>query len=163
MSSRHFRPSRSLRIAILTAAASLGLAGCATNDGYYGRGYYDSGYAVGYGSPYYGWNDGFYYPGTGYYVYDRGGVRHSWNDRQRSYWEGRRDGRYQARDNWRGYRQGLSNEGRSAWRGQRQNWSNEQREAWRAQRQQNRESWSGNRGGSDGNRGSWWRGRNRQN
>ena len=40
----------------------------------YGYGGYGSPYGYGgYGgySPYYGWHDGYYYPGTGYYVYDR--------------------------------------------------------------------------------------------
>ena len=39
----------------------------------YSSGYYDrryGGYGYGYGSPYYGWYDNYYYPGTGYYVYD---------------------------------------------------------------------------------------------
>ncbi|MET0180880.1 MAG: hypothetical protein ABW194_10430, partial [Novosphingobium sp.] len=57
----------------------------------------------GYGSPYYGWYDGFYYPGTGYYIYDNGGRRHRWSDGHRRYWEGRRGGR-DARANWSGYR-----------------------------------------------------------
>ena len=34
----------------------------------------------GYGYPSYGWNDDFYYPGTGYYVYSRDGSRHRWTD-----------------------------------------------------------------------------------
>jgi len=69
------------------------------NGGYYnGGGYYGAGYGgypygyggYGYGSPYYGWNDGFYYPGTGYYVYDRDRRPHRWTDAQRRYWERRR-------------------------------------------------------------------------
>jgi hypothetical protein len=77
----------------LLAVAGIGLSACAYDDyGYggisagYGGGYYDD-YYPGYAG--YGWYDGFYYPGNGYYVYDRGGKRHRWNDRQRRYWEGR--------------------------------------------------------------------------
>ncbi|HYD25004.1 MAG TPA: hypothetical protein VEB68_09410 [Croceibacterium sp.] len=91
---------------VAMAALAIGLAGCSSYDDY-GYGY--SGLSVGYGSygryatPYYGWYDGYYYPGTGYYIYDRGGTRYRWNDRYRSYWEARRPGgRY--RDNWSGYR-----------------------------------------------------------
>ncbi len=57
----------------------------------YGSGY---GYPYGaygsygglYGSPYWGWNDGFYYPGTGYYVYDTYRRPHVWSDAQKRYW-----------------------------------------------------------------------------
>lgn len=79
--------------AVLLAAAALGLGGCSTYDGYgrysagYGSGYYGSSY---YGGPHYGWYDGFYYPGTGYYVFDRAGQRHRWNARQQRYWQARR-------------------------------------------------------------------------
>ena len=75
---------------------------------YYGSGYYSyggpsisvgigSGYGgypyyggYGYGSPYYGWYDDYYYPGTGYYVYDSYRRPHMWSDSQRSYWTRRR-------------------------------------------------------------------------
>jgi hypothetical protein len=51
----------------------------------YGAGYgYGSGF--GYGSPYFGWYDGFYYPGTGYYVYDTYRRPRAWSDAQRRYW-----------------------------------------------------------------------------
>jgi hypothetical protein len=65
------------------------------NDPYYGYGY-GSGYGYGYGSPYYGgyygspywgWNNGFYYPGTGYYVYDRDRRRRVLTDAERAYWK----------------------------------------------------------------------------
>ncbi|WP_336958000.1 peptidase [Sphingobium aquiterrae] len=111
-----------------TAAAcglllSLGLGGCAYDDGY-GYGGVDVGYGSYYGPDYYGpggygyggyggWYDGFYYPGSGYYVYDRGGSRHRWNDRQRSYWQGRHR-------EWRGDRDGRPNDGvpgNNGWRG----------------------------------------------
>ena len=39
----------------------------------------------------FGWNDGFYYPGTGIYVYDRSHHRHQWSDSQRHYWTERRN------------------------------------------------------------------------
>lgn len=94
-------------------AASLTLGGCTMLDGFGGlsAGYGDDGYYDGYDpyydgydrSSHYGWYDSYYYPGTGYYVYDRGGARHRWSDRQRSYWEQRR-GRNEARENWSGYR-----------------------------------------------------------
>jgi hypothetical protein len=75
----------------------------------YGSGYggYDSpyGYYGGYGypdyydrygnpgwyrTPYWGWHGGYYYPGTGYYVYDRDRRRYRWNPYQQRYWGERR-------------------------------------------------------------------------
>lgn len=69
-------------------------------DPYYGYGDYGSygtygGY--GYGSPYYGgyygspfgWYNNYYYPGTGYYVYDTYRRPHLWSDAQRRYWSQR--------------------------------------------------------------------------
>ena len=100
-----------LRTAAIALVAGLGLGGCAYGpygglgvgygsngyyDPYYGGGYYGAGYSpyggygYGYGAPYYGWNDGFYYPGTGYYVYDRYRNPYRWSDAQRRYWESRR-------------------------------------------------------------------------
>jgi hypothetical protein len=72
---------------------------------------YGSGFGYGYGSPYYGWNDGFYYPGTGYYVYDQYRRPHRWTDAQRRYWEQRRQARRsdagttqtQVVQNWSGF------------------------------------------------------------
>ena len=122
-----------LRTAALTICAAVGLAGCTGPYGYGGvsagvgnSGYYDPyygsgyggyggygygvgypGYAAGYGfDPYWGWNDGFYYPGTGYYVYDRDRHRHRLTDAQRRYWELRRERVLSSgkqiviRDNW---------------------------------------------------------------
>src|SRR3546814_1750331 len=40
-----------------------------------------------------GWYDGYYYPGSGYYVYNRSGHRQRWSEGQRRYWEGRREAR----------------------------------------------------------------------
>src|ERR1700684_311808 len=50
---------------------------------------YGYGYAGYYGDPWWGLGGGFLYPGLGFYVYDRYGHRHRWNDAQRRYWEGR--------------------------------------------------------------------------
>ena len=129
----------SLRLAGVAILAGLGLGGCAYGgygpygghsvgvgngyyDPYYG-GYYGSRYgSYGsryYGSPYYGmsywgWNDGFYYPGTGYYVYDRYRNRYRWSDAQRRYWLSR-VARYRSldgdrvrsvRENWGDFRTG---------------------------------------------------------
>ena len=92
-----------LRTAAILLAAGVGLGGCATYSpfGYgngvsvsYGNGYndryYDPYYSR-YGSRYagyspYGWYDGYYYPGAGYYVYDRYRNPYYWNDYQRRYW-----------------------------------------------------------------------------
>jgi hypothetical protein len=95
----------------LLLAATAALGACTAHDGF---GY--SGVSVGYSSgggyyphryspySYYGWYDGFYYPGAGYYMYDSYGRRHRWSDRHRQYWEGRRDGRRDHSENWDGYR-----------------------------------------------------------
>jgi len=102
----------------LALASTLALGGC-YDDGYgyggvsmgYGPGGYygyDSPYYGGYGYPAYGWYEDFYYPGTGYYVFDSGGRRHRWNDRQRRYWEGRRDNGH-ARDDRRPPPRGVNN------------------------------------------------------
>lgn len=109
-----------LRAAALIAVTSATLASCSAYDGYggiglgYGGGYYDDYYGGYYDNPYYGWYDNYYYPGAGYYVYDQRGGRHAWNDRQRSYWEGRRShirDRTVFRENWSGYR-GERHDGR---------------------------------------------------
>ena len=56
--------------------------------GYSPYGYSRYGYSpYGYGySPYWGWNNGYYYPGTGYYVYDRYRRPRVWTDAERQYW-----------------------------------------------------------------------------
>jgi hypothetical protein len=88
-----------LRTAAVLLCAGVGLGGCATYSpfGYgngvsvsYGNGYYNP-YYDRYGSRYagyapYGWYDGYYYPGAGYYVYDRYRNPYYWNDYQRRYW-----------------------------------------------------------------------------
>ena len=86
-----------------------GYGGYGYGAGYPGYGYgYGAGYpGYGYGfDPYWGWNDGFYYPGTGHYVYDGDRRRHRLTDAQRRYWELRRQRALSSgqqiviRDNW---------------------------------------------------------------
>jgi hypothetical protein len=141
------------RIALLAAglAGLLTLGGC-TTDGYgyggidagYGRyayndGFYDPYYGPGYyGGGYGGWYNDFYYPGGGYYVYDRRGARHRWTDQQRRYWEQRRQARRgddrgnrpgwqpgnRDRDRGPGWRNGDAQQGGrpDGWRGDRRQW-----------------------------------------
>ena len=55
----------------------------------YGYGYSPYGYGYspyGYGMPYYGWYNDFYYPGTGYYVYDSNRQPRVWSDAEKAYW-----------------------------------------------------------------------------
>ncbi|MDQ3471555.1 MAG: hypothetical protein M3428_04145 [Pseudomonadota bacterium] len=47
--------------------------------------YFGGGYSPYYGSPF-GWHNGFYYPGTGNYVYDRDRRRRSLNEAERRHW-----------------------------------------------------------------------------
>jgi hypothetical protein len=115
-------------LAAIALAGAFALGGCAYDDGYYGgvnvgAGYYGGGYYDDYWGPSYyrpgvygGWYNDFYYPGSGYYVYDRGGRRHRWNDGQRRYWEGRREAR-------------RGNEGRN-WAGTPRPWQGD-RNSWR--------------------------------
>jgi hypothetical protein len=77
----------------------------------YGAGYPGYGYAGGYAPSYFGWYGDYYYPGTGVYVYDRNRRAHRWNDRQRSYWSGRR-GNGRIRDNWADFRRDYRSERR---------------------------------------------------
>jgi hypothetical protein len=118
------------RSALVLLSAAAGLGGCTSlygapgygvSVGYGNQGYYDPyydpyGYRYGgygsryygtrYGYPYggygypYGWYDGFYYPGAGYYVYDRSGSRHRWTDRQRRHWESQSKGMNRAVEEW---------------------------------------------------------------
>lgn len=142
-------------LAAMGLAGALALGGCAYDDGYgyggvsvgtgyyAGGGYYDD-YGYGPGG-YGGWYNGFYYPGSGYYIYDRGGTRHRWDDGQRRYWEGRRQAR--------GY-DGRGGNGRPG------GWNNGQgRPQWR---DGDRGQWQGNRGEGRGDgrggRGQWQRG-----
>ena len=52
--------------------------------GYGGYPYYGSSY--GYGMPSYGWYNDYYYPGTGYYVYDTNRRPYVMTTTQRQYW-----------------------------------------------------------------------------
>lgn len=95
---------------VLVGGAAVG----ACNDGY---GY--SGVSVGYADawdpyyggfradPYWGWYGGYYYPGSGIYVYDRDHHRHRWDGATRDYWRGRsgawRDARRDMRPVWNDY------------------------------------------------------------
>jgi len=101
--------SKRFIVAGLVLTAGLGVSAC-VDDGYGG------GVAVGYNDwdpyyggfradPYWGWYGDYYYPGTGYYVYDHSNRRTRWNDTQRGYWQGRSQawqGR-QMRPMWRDY------------------------------------------------------------
>ena len=105
------------RAAAVALVAGIGLSGCMTpygsglsvglgNGGYYNPyygsryGYNGYGYNAGYGygypgygygyAPYYGWYDNFYYPGSGFYVYDIYRNPYRWTDAQQDYWEARR-------------------------------------------------------------------------
>ena len=117
----------------LALAAVFAVSGC-YSDGY---GYdrpsyaYNSGYSQG---GYYGWYGDYYYPGNGYYVYDRRGGSHRWNDGQRRYWEARRD-RRNDRANWSGYHQLRDN---------RQEWRNDRRDG-REYRRDDRREWRDDR------------------
>jgi hypothetical protein len=99
---------RILTSSLLAAGALAGaalLGGC--SDRGYGYGGVDVGYNTAWGDPYWGWYGDYYYPGTGIYVYDSHRRRHTWNDAQRGYWEGRRNGWHGDRtwrNNWRGFR-----------------------------------------------------------
>ena len=107
---------------------------------YYGSGYGRSGVSVsigtgyggyGYGSPYYGgygynspfgWYNNYYYPGTGYYVYDRYRRPYSMTTTQRNYWASRSPAlrtsgtRTAVRENWSGFSGTQSTSGTSSTR-----------------------------------------------
>jgi hypothetical protein len=133
-----------LRNLLLIALGAGSLAACNEGYGYggvevgygaagYGPGYCDpywddcyGGYGYGYGDPWWGWWGDYYYPGIGFFVYDRGGHRHRWNDDQRHHWEGRR-GTYGNRNwndqrwqRWNGFHQG--NNGAPAGQGGARGW-----------------------------------------
>ena len=105
-----------LRTASIALLAGLTLGGCGygygglgggISVGYGNSGYNDQSYYSGYsGNPYWGWNSGYYYPGTGYYVYDSYRRPHRWNSSQQQYWTNRqtywrgRGDRSAFRENW---------------------------------------------------------------
>jgi len=79
----------------------------------YGYGYGSPyGYRSGHGySPYWGWNNGYYYPGSGYYVYDNYRRPRVWTEAERRYWAERanRPGTTATRrllDNWSDFSRG---------------------------------------------------------
>ena len=111
---------KALASAGLAIGLGLGTTACTNGYGYngvsvgYNSGYYDNGYGdPGYAS-YYGWYGDYYYPGTGYYVYDRYQRPYRWNDGQRRYWETRRGafGNRAVRDNWNDFRRDVRDERR---------------------------------------------------
>jgi hypothetical protein len=104
----------------------------------YGYGMYGSGYGYGYGSPY-GWYDNYYYPGTGYYVYDSYRQPHVMTTTQRQYWVSRTPAlrttttRTNVRPNWSGFNRSTA----SAQRQSRQT-ARQERQQTREDRRQNR-------------------------
>ena len=143
------------------AAGALALAGCTDgygysgvsvgygstgyyDDGYYGNGYYDNRY----GSPYWGWYNNYYYPGTGVYVYDSNRRRYRWNQAQRHYWETRRQAwrgdRRNMRSDWRDFRR----DERRDYRDDRRDWRQDRRDDRRDWRQDRREHWRWRRDGN---------------
>lgn len=140
------------RIGIVLGAIGLALGGCTDGYGYSGvglgwggGGFVDDGWGGGFGGgfapgfgggfgngfiggpyDYFGWNDGFFYPGAGVYVYDQFRRPFRWNGQQQRFWQGRRDfaqrsGRFGGRGlgpNWGGFdRFGGRGDGRFAGRG----------------------------------------------
>ncbi|WP_174284772.1 hypothetical protein [Sphingomonas bacterium] len=116
---------RKTGIAALAIGLAVGLSGCvddygyggvgvgyAAAPGYYGDGPYGDGSygdglygygGYGYGASYFGWYGDFYYPGSGFYVYDRYRRPYRWNRDQQRYWSGRQQYRgngYTGRGNW---------------------------------------------------------------
>lgn len=141
LASQQFFLKRAFRLGFFMVAG-LGLSGCVTmldpyghssvsvGVGYRGGDYYD---------PYYGWYDDFYYPGNGYYIYDRRGHRHRWNDRHRRYWLERRSGVREIRENWAGYTRG----GDGYYSDQRREARRDRREIRRERREERRDRRTG--------------------
>jgi hypothetical protein len=148
---------------LLAATAALGACTTLGDYGYGGvsvgvssGGYYPYRYSP---YSYYGWYDGYYYPGAGYYIYDSYGRRHRWSDRHRHYWEGRRDGRRDRGENWDGYRRdrdGRYHDGRDGHRGDYSRDRDGDRGEWQRRGDRDgRGNWQ--RRGDDNNRGGWQR------
>jgi hypothetical protein len=89
------------RILLLTGLASLSLGACAADGAYAGGGLgfgadvpfynastcWDQGfYNYSFLTPYCGWYGGYFYPGSGRYVYGRDRQRHVWTGGQQNYW-----------------------------------------------------------------------------
>ena len=103
-------PQFPIRSAALALAIGVSVGACSTYGGY-GSGYGQSSrVSLGYSSnPYWGWNSDYYYPGTGYYVYDSYRRPHRWTLSQQRYWTGRQTpwrshDRRAVRNNWRDFR-----------------------------------------------------------
>lgn len=90
------------RLALLLATAGLSIGACAAQAGGLASAgsdspYFDSaacwnsGWNGAYALPYCGWNNGFFYPGSGIYVYDRDHHPHVWSDSQQEHWSQRRE------------------------------------------------------------------------
>ena len=120
------------------SAACIGLGGCAYGAG---TGYYDdSGYEYGYNDPYCsdydsydyyydcdsragfanigysgGYYNDFYYPGSGIFIFDRGGHRYRMDDRYRRYWARQRYGYYAQHRGNRRYRGGVRGRDQRTW------------------------------------------------
>jgi hypothetical protein len=139
---RHSALRKLPRLTLL--AAPLLLAGCmyyplgsddpGYNDGgFYGGASVGGGY-YGAGPGYYGggsgWYDDYYYPGNGYYVYDRAGRRHEMRDKDRARWIERREERADRREDRAERRQERAE--------RRANATPEQRAQWEARREQRR-------------------------
>ena len=109
--------------------ASVGYGGSCCYGGGYG-GYYDPYWDYYASNPYWGWYNGFYYPGTGFFIYDDRRRPFRWNDHHRRFWMDRRshwdrrghwNGRPDWRDNWHDFRRDRRgdhrrDDGRRRWR-----------------------------------------------
>ncbi len=114
----------------------------------YGYAGYGSGYGGGYGYDPFGWYNGYYYPGSGYYVYDRDHHRRQLTAEERAFWLERlrafgiKNGQttiasakdvptgQQVRENWNGFnRRGVDSTVSSS--GATANTTTAGRDAWR--------------------------------
>ncbi len=131
---KNLRAKSLLRIAAL-AVATTSLGGCATlYDDYYGNSYYDNAYSDYSCDPYSpfdnyydcdsrlgfynfgysgGWYNNLFYPGHGFYIFDRGGRRYDMDNHYRRYWGGRRHEYWQQNGRHHGQRGGHHNFGGS--------------------------------------------------
>ncbi len=142
------------------AGALLGLSGCYYGAGYYGDGYvnsygydcdpyapFDTYYACDYGYGFAnigfggGWYDHYFYPGYGFYVFDRVGKRHVMRDHHRRYWA-----RERARYGSRHHGKGRYARGRNRTPEQRERWRNLTPEQRAERREQRRARGEGRRG-----------------
>ena len=111
----------------VSVSIGTGYGGYGYGSPYYGGYGYGSPYYGGYGysSPYYGWYNNYYYPGTGYYVYDRYRRPYSMTTTQRQYWSSRSPAlrtsgsRTAVRENWSGFSGTQSTSGTSSTKAER--------------------------------------------